>query len=245
MRHLRWEAGELVPGPVVEPEITTSFLLDHGRVVGLSAHQQRFAGWVPGVVPVGFFGAVRDALPREGQWFPRIGWDSRDGHGRFGVTIRPAPPLRHTSSLWIPDLTDPRRRHTVKGPDLPVLARLRTLATDYHCDDALLIDEHGVVLEAANAAVVFWRDPDTVILPARPALASVTLRQTLPLWRDAGITILRADTRQLQLPAWCGSALHGWTPVTHWGRGAGRIKAAPAPPVERWNEALWEQAEEL
>lgn len=242
MMQLHWDGVGLVPGGVSEPEIVDSYLLRDEHVVGLSEHEHRFADSVPGGVPVEFLVAVREALPTCGQWFPRVEW----GAGELGVVIRPAPPLRNSSRLWLSDLVDPRRIPDIKGPDLKVLSHLRRIAMDYHCDDCLLIDLDGVVLEAANAAVVFWEDPTTVILPARTVLPSITVQQTLPLWEEAGITVIHRDTRQLSLPAWCGSSLHGWTPVTHWGRGAGKIKAAPAPPVERWNKALWhEQAERV
>lgn len=241
MTRLKWDGQQLLPGVVAEPEIVDSYLLKESRVVGLSAHETRFSSALPGGMPVEFLVAVREVLPTSGSWFPRVEW----GAGELGVQIRPAPPLRGRTRLWLSDLVDPRRQPLLKGPDLKVLAHLRTLAMDYRCDDCLLIDLDGVVLEAANAAVVFWQDPETVILPAREVLPSITVQQTLMLWETAGIRVVYGDVRQLNLPAWCGSALHGWTPVTHWGRGAGKIKAAPAPPVERWNEALWTQAEKL
>lgn len=240
MTRFRWTGRGLVPGEGEEPRMVDSYLVRDGRVVGLSAHEQRFAGSAPGEMVVEFLVAVREVLPVAGSWFPRVEWY---GGEEFGLVIRPAPPLRNSSSLWLSDLADPRCHPTMKGPDLKVLAHLRNLAVDYRCDDALLIDLDGVVLEAANAAVVFWEGPDTVILPTRPVLPSVTVHQTIPLWEDAGIQVIRKDIRQLNLPAWCASSLHGWTPVTHWGRGAGKIKAAPAPPVERWNRALWDGAE--
>lgn len=240
MMQLQWNGDGLIPGGVSEPEIVDSYLLCDGRVVGLSDHEARFAESIPEVDPVEFLVAVREALPTTGEWFPRVEW----GAGELGVTIRPAPSLRDSSMLWLSDLVDPRRVPAIKGPDLKVLTHLRRIAMDYHCDDCLLIDLDGVVLEAANAAVVFWEDPATVILPARRVLPSITVQQTLPLWEAAGITVVHRDVRQLNLGAWCGSSLHGWTPVTHWGRGAGKIKAAPAPPVEGWNKALWAKQSE-
>lgn len=240
MTRFRWTGRGLAPGEGEEPHIVDSYLVRDGRVVGLSAHEQRFAGSVQAETVVELLVAVRETLPTDGAWFPRVEWY---GGEEFGLMIRPAPSLRNGSSLWLSDLADPRGHPTVKGPDLKVLTHLRNLAVDYRCDDALLIDVNGVVLEAANAAVAFWEDPETVILPDRPVLPSVTVQQTIPLWENAGITVVRRDIRQLNLPAWCASSLHGWTPVTHWGRGAGKITAAPAPSVERWNQALWDGAE--
>lgn len=235
MIHLNWTKGRLVAGPPERARVVDSYLLRDGHVVRWDLHEQRFAESVAGdVYP--FLHAVRRAVPAEGEWFPRIEWYENN---RCGLSIRPAPPRRTHSSLWFSDLTDPRKQPLVKGPDLEILGQLRICAHDYECDDTLLITKDGTIVEAANSAVVFWRDPMTVILPLQQALPSVTVRATIPLWHAAGISVIQQDIRRVDLPAWCGSALHGWTPVVSWGRGSGKIKAAPAPSVERWNEALW------
>ncbi len=242
MTQLIWDGQRLVPGSAPSPLVVDSYLVRDGDVVGLKSHEHRFSSSALNV-PAEFLKAVRHHLPAVGDWFPRIEWYGQNHGNRFGLALRPAPQLRTTTNLWLSDLVDPRTQPLVKGPDLTVLAQLRRLAHDYRCDDALLVDLQGCVLEAANAAVVFWADEKTVILPESPVLPSITVEMTLPLWEAQGISVIRRHTKHLNFPAWCGSSLHGWTPVVEWGRGAGKIKAAPAPPVKEWNQALWEAAE--
>ncbi|MFP7366417.1 aminotransferase class IV [Corynebacterium callunae] len=235
MSFLRWDGVALEPGAAEKALVVDSYLLRDGRVVRWDLHEQRFARSIP-VDAYLFLDTVRAALPQTGEWFPRVEWY---GGESFGVHIRPAPALRTSTSLWLSDLDDPRTQPLIKGPDLDILGRLRVMAQDRDCDDTLLISADGTVLEAANGAVVFWQDENTVILPASPVLPSITVRATIPLWEKAGIKVQRANIRHLDLPAWCGSALHGWTAVEYWGRGDGKITAAPAPLVKPWNQALW------
>lgn len=183
---------------------------------------------------------VRKHLPRRGEWFPRIEWY---GGTDFGLWLRPAPARRHSTSLWLSDLVDPRSCPGIKGPDLRALRHLRSLGRDYRCDDVLLVSLDGAVLETTSAAVVFWESADTVVIPVGEKVASISIDATVELWEAAGITVIYRRIKRLDLPAWCGNSLHGWAPVTHWGRGAGKIRAAPAPSVTRWNKALWDRAE--
>ncbi|WP_245802248.1 aminotransferase class IV [Corynebacterium pacaense] len=218
--------------------VVDSYLVRDGAVVALTLHERRFLASAPGEQ---FLRLVRGRIPRRGDWFPRVEWDGR----RFTLDIRPAPPLRESTSLWLSTLPDPRTTPTVKGPDLEALAALRQRAVERGCEDAVVVDSNGCLVETANGCLVFWQDASTVVLPAATALPSVTLAATIALWRGAGIEVVRRNTRHVDLPAWCGSSLHGWTPVTRWGVGGGGITAAPAPPVDRWNEALWSRAEKL
>lgn len=225
------------------PKVVDSYLVRDGRVVRRDLHEKRFATSV-GESPVDEFLAVAPSvIPGLGDFFPRIEWHGDD---IFAVTLRPAPPLRETTSLWISPDPDPRRNPAVKGPDLGMLAGLRNRAVESGCDDAVLLSKDGVVLEAANAAVVFWKDDTTVILPAQLVLPSATVAATIPLWEAAGITVEKENLTTFDLPAWCGSALHGWTPVVEWATGVGnntqKIPAATAPSVSRWNAQLWDSA---
>lgn len=235
MTYLVWDGATLVEGALEStPTVVDSYLAKDHRVVRWDLHEQRFATSVD-VDPWDFLHAVREAIPRQGSWFPKIEWHGDD---LFAVHIRPAPPLRKAPSLWLSEDPDPRTQPTIKGPDLDVLAHLRSRANDNGCDDALLISADGFILEAANATVVFWADPQTVIVPRGDALPSVTLAATIPLWEKAGITLRYQNIRHIGFPAWCGSSLHGWTLVVSWGRGLGKIAAAKAPSVKPWNEKL-------
>lgn len=236
MTQFLWTGGVLVEDtPQEDPRIVDSYLILDGHVVRWDLHEQRFASSTTSAAWP-FLAQVRKLLPTSGSWFPRIEWYGED---RFGLNIRPAPPLRYTTSLWLSDHCDPRKHPSLKGPDLSVLAKLRRQANEQGCDDALLISNDGMILEAANAAVVFWADETTVVLPKQAVLPSVTVGATIPLWEKAGINIVREDIRHIDFPAWCGSALHGWTPVVSWGRGSGKMTAAQPPAVCTWNDQLW------
>ncbi|ANE03618.1 aminotransferase class IV [Corynebacterium crudilactis] len=235
MTYLLWDGDTLYKGASQRsPQVVDSYLVQDKHVVRWDLHEKRFAASsTPEAWP--FLSEVRKAIPEKGAWFPRVEWHGADN---FAVALRPAPPLRKTSSLWLPESPDPRTFPTIKGPDLKVLAWLRSRAHDNGFDDALLISPDGTIMEAANAAVVFWADKKTVILPKQEVLPSITVAATLPLWEKDGITIIREDIRRIDIPAWCGSSLHGWTPVVSWGRGLGRIAAAQAPSVKPWNTQL-------
>lgn len=222
------------------PEVVDSYLLRDGAVIGRALHEERFAESVGGPAVHDFLSSVRARLPRRGEYFPRVEWY---GGEHFALEVRPAPPLRESTVLWWPPVADPRQHPGVKGPDLAALGELRAAAVAAGADDALLISAEGVILEAANAAVVFWPDEHTVVLPRRTVLPSVTVQATRELWAERGIRVVHRDVRELTWPAWCGSALHGWTPVRAWLTPEGEQEAAPAPSVADWNAALWERAD--
>ncbi|WP_165241939.1 aminotransferase class IV [Corynebacterium lizhenjunii] len=239
--------------------LVDSFLVRDGRVVRPDLHRQRFeaAG--------GTYPDLRGSIPERGEWFPRIsghlaGVDAAVDAGvdagvdavaeaatGVSVKLRPAPPLRSATRLWIGPEEDPRVVPQVKGPDLGVLAELRARAVALGADDALLY-RGGVALEAANAAVMFIDGGEAVLPPQGETLLSTTVVATL----EAGL-LPRVQRRQvsiaqaLRLPAFAASALHGWTPVTHWIGAWGQVVA---PRTEAFdaaavNAALWEQATPL
>ncbi|BAU95379.1 class IV aminotransferase [Corynebacterium suranareeae] len=235
MTYLVWDGFSLVEDDLEStPKVVDSYLVKDHQVVRWDLHEQRFARSIDSD-PWNFLHEVRKAIPSHGSWFPKIEWH---GGNDFAVQIRPAPALRETTSLWLSETPDPRTQPTIKGPDLDVLAYLRSRAVNNGCDDALLISADGFILEAANATVVFWADPQTVIVPSGEVLPSVTLAATIPLWHKAGIKVIYQNIRHIDFPAWCGSSLHGWTPVVSWGRGSGKFTAAKPPSVKPWNAQL-------
>ena len=60
--------------------VADSFLVDDGRVRGLSLHRARFTASCSahGIDAGGFFDAVIAELPREGRWFPRLELTDKD-----------------------------------------------------------------------------------------------------------------------------------------------------------------------
>ena len=203
-----------------------SFLVRDGRAVRPDLHARRFGPGYPDVADI----------PAEGEWFPRV--------TAAGIELRPAPPLRTATRLWIPDTPDPRALPQVKGPDLPALGELRRQAQEQGADDAVL-HRDSFVVEAANSAIVFFDDGMPVVAPDEWRLDSTTVRATVEAGlilqpRRAQITIEQA----LALPALCASALHGWTPVICWGD-VPAVTASGVPDAAELNRALWELAAPL
>lgn len=205
-----------------------SFLVCDGRAIRPDLHRARFGAGYPSL----------DAVPRTGEWFPRI--------TDAGVDVRPAPPLRRTTTLWIPGIEDPRTTPRVKGPDLPMLVELRAQAHVHGADDALL-HANGYALEAANAALLVFDGRDWFQAPESQILASTTVTAVveaglLPAPRRRAIPLAELK----KSPALVASALHGFTPVVAWVHDGQTI---PAPAVEldaaALNAALWQYAERL
>lgn len=204
--------------------VIESFLLVDGTVRGLDLHINRFAQSVS--VPADFGAMVRDCLPVEGEWFPRLEYHGADIYLR----VRSAPPRRSVTKLWVPTQYDPRECPTVKGWDLPALNELRAEAVRQGCDDALLI--HPVTrqaIETTTAALVVWVD-GVIHTQEVGVLPSVTWRRTKTALQRAGIPVRAGAvsvTELRALPCAVGNALHGWTPVT-----AVQGCAVPPPPVD-------------
>jgi branched-subunit amino acid aminotransferase/4-amino-4-deoxychorismate lyase len=237
------------PDRVAALHIIDSFLLDEGRVRGLSRHETRFADGCGRLVdgPTSdsvrhFLAAVRVALPRRGIWFPRLEAD-RSGH-QLALWLRPAPPLQTSTVLWVPSAPDPRRYPTVKGPG-PSGAYLATRAgqSGWRRRHPLYL-ANGTVLEAAHAALLWWRGP-VLCLPDQqlPTLTSVTVGLLVELASRQGVTV-RYECCHLaelvELPVWTANALHGLRAVRRWiGRpGLASGQAPPGPPLHQWQQAL-------
>lgn len=242
MSLLRWDGVGLVSAeePESSPDVADSWLEHDGYVGSRYLHEERFAGSLPGTETSGFLAAVRAAVRHEGNWFPRI-----EAHGQMlYLRVRPAPPLRTRTVLWVPPEPDPRVAPRVKGPDLPVLAELRARAQEHGADDALLWSADGLVVEGANCALAWW-ERGRLMVPEHPGqLPSVTVAATRALLDDVGqrpVTIAELQ----QYPVWAGSALHGWTEVVGWvgadGTGTPAVgastpmSAAELTTLLRWN----------
>lgn len=242
MTLLRWDRATLVPveDPGTSPDVVDSWLEHDGYVGSRYLHEQRFAGSLPRIEVGDFLTAVRRAVPHEGDWFPRI-----EAHGQtLYLRVRPAPPLRTRTVLWVPPEPDPRVAPRVKGPDLPVLARLRDQAQKQGADDALLWSAEGLVVEGANCALAWW-EGGRLMIPEHPdQLPSVTVAATREMLDGVGQrAVTPAELRQY--PVWAGSALHGWTEVVSWVGAEGMraaavtaqtpVSAAEMTTLLRWN----------
>jgi branched-subunit amino acid aminotransferase/4-amino-4-deoxychorismate lyase len=250
---MRWVPGAgLVPdepGRVATPQIIDSWLLNEGKVRAFDRHEARFArgcnqlmGGSTNESVRHFLAAVRAALPRRGIWFPRLEADC-SGH-QLTLWLRPAPPLRTSTVLWVPSTPDPRQYPTLKGPDLAVLTKLSWQANEAGADDALLYLTDGTVLETARAALLWWRG-SVLCLPEQqlPLLRSVTVELLVELAHRQGITVRyeRCHLAEIiELPVWTANALHGLLPVCRWIKwlNQGPVHATPGFPLDPWQEAL-------
>lgn len=218
--HWRWTPSgwRAVPPPAAgSAQVVDSWTVDGGRVRRLDRHLARFAAGSRAVVPEvpddllrGAATAVGDLAWPAGSWFPRV--EVHRDPVRILLWLRPAPPRRTTARLWVPPDPDPRREPTRKGPDLPVLARLRERARDEGYDDALLLAPEGTVREAAHSALLWWRDGELREPPPDGRLPSVTASVLLDVARAACLPtgVERVGPEDLAgAEVWAVNALHG------------------------------------
>ena len=164
------------------------------------------------------------ALPRTGEWFPRVelGAESRE----LRLLLRHAPPLGTGVRVCATGRLDPRTVPRRKGPDLDILARVRQRAAVEGADEAVLIAPSGVVLEGATTSVLWWED-DTLCLPSPqlPVLAGVTTALIQERAQRTGIRVAHRERTLADLDGrevWLVNALHGIRPVTEWMGGRSR-----------------------
>lgn len=214
-----------------------------GGVRGLDAHRARFLARVARFRDDGerFFDEVVAALPRRGDWFPRVELRDRGAQGaepadrapaaaglaRTALTgtaltlrLRPTPPTA-TEVAVATAPHDPRTEPLVKGPDLEALQRLRTAVQPLGAGEAIILSPGGLVVEGAYSALVWWR-PDGALVQPGGALAripSVTARILVEGARRAGVAIEQQDAPPGVLAGcelWVLSALHGLRVATAW-----------------------------
>ena len=148
--------------------VADSWLVRDGRVRGFERHRERFlracgeCGGPPLRRLVEFWQDMTAALPRSGEWFPRV--ELAAGSMELRLLLRHAPPLGSGVRVWAAGQSDPRTVPRRKGPGLDALARVRRRASDKGAEEAVLIAHSGVVLEAATASVLWWED-DTRVCP--------------------------------------------------------------------------------
>ena len=232
----------LLPAPPIH-SVIDSFLLADGVVSGLGLHIARFVRSVSGFVSLGVSAAelesmVWECLPQVGEWFPRLECHAVDrgdaGSCEVYLRVRPAPPRRAATRLWVPAGSDPRERPEIKGWDLPALTDMRAEAVRQGADDALLLAAAtGDAIETTTGVLVAWVG-DHLVTADAGVLPSVTWQRTIVGVRAAGIRVVSGavsiDELRL-LPCAVGNALHGWTPVVtiHDDR---TVTRSPVPPVD-------------
>ncbi|MBD0420418.1 aminotransferase class IV [Streptomyces sp. TRM S81-3] len=248
---LAWESGAgLVPGtpPAAELLVADSWLVQDGRSRFLQRHRARFteacrAAGAPGALDLdGFWQRAVEALPREGEWFPRV---ELLGGRRPCAALRLRPAPARTSSVRLRSWRgrDPRRIPHRKGPDLDLLARLRAAAAEHGADDHLLLTGDGWVTETTSASLVWWEGAD-LCLPGEdlPVLPGVTAAWLADRARRLGVRVHRRRARPADLDGretWVVNALHGIRPVTSWSGTS--LRPGPARRAPSWQRA-WQRA---
>lgn len=247
MRSWTWDPlrRELVPGGATgELRVTDSWFVGDGRVRALDRHRRRFS---KGALELGctdadstdFWSALKDLIPRSGEWFPRVEILG-DDEPALGFRLRPAPTRTDELSVWIPPFSDPRRHPQTKGPDIARLGELRTRAQEEHrCDEVLLVDEHGFAVESATSSLLWWEDetlcvphPDLDQLPG----VTTSVIQDEARRRSIGIEHRRVQPEDLsRRETWLVNALHGLRRVSCWS-GMPHLVSAP---VWFWEWKTW------
>ncbi|MDQ0932120.1 aminotransferase class IV [Streptomyces turgidiscabies] len=234
--------------------VADSWLLRDGRVRALGRHRERFlracgdSGGPSLRQLVDFWGDMTAALPRTGEWFPRVelGAESRE----LRLLLRHAPPLGTGVRVCATGRLDPRTVPRRKGPDLDILARVRQRASAEGADEALLIAPSGVVLEGATTSVLWWED-DTLCLPSPqlPVLTGVTTALIQERAQRTGVRVAHRERTLADLEdreVWLVNALHGIRPVTEWTSVRKPIlRAGPAVRATEWQKWLEDMSEPL
>ncbi|MGW4909624.1 aminotransferase class IV [Streptomyces sp. NPDC004270] len=225
-------------GPLL---VADSWLVRDGRVRGLGRHRERFlrscgeCGGPPSYRLREFWQDMTAALPRTGEWFPRV--ELTPHHVR--LRLRHAPPLGSGIEVWAVGRPDPRTVPRRKGPDLDILAGVRGRAVEAGAQEAVLVGPSGVVLETATASVLWW-EQDTLCLPPPrlPLLPGVTVALIRERATRCGIRVAHRERTLAQLDGhevWLVNALHGIRPVTRWvGGPTGAGPAVRAPEWRKW-----------
>jgi branched-subunit amino acid aminotransferase/4-amino-4-deoxychorismate lyase len=227
----RWHDGALHPidRPDADAEAVAaadSWLVTGGRTLAIGLHRARFLAAVQtGLGAEAFWDAALAAIPRDGDWFPRVELRSRSGAPTFDFVLRGAPARSRSVVLATHAGGDPRTTPTVKGPDLAALALARAAVQPLGAGEAVILSPDGYVVEGAYSSLVWWRG---AILCSPPAslerIDGVTVRSLLGLAAALGVETHEELVTPAELDGtelWSLSALHGPRIVTSWVGGPG------------------------
>lgn len=225
--------------------VVESWRVESGRVIAHAAHRARFeqsvldlfgdsalaqpllwSGSPAGTNPVEadwsrVWADVSESVPLADSWFPRLSARLHGDRILIELKLRPAPEPRPLTKLAT--RLDERHWPTIKGPDFPHLSELRASAAAEGAADALLVDEHGAINEAAHGTVVGWLGETLVVPAANRRVPGTTLGVLEKLLATAGVP--RVDGELLADPLatsadrgwdelWYLNTLHGISPVS-------------------------------
>lgn len=209
-------------------EVADSWLATEGTALALDLHRSRFMTGIPRgrytqFDPSAFWDAAIAAIPRTGDWFPRVELRTQVLRPQFLFRLREAPERSRSVVLATHTGRDPRNAPRIKGPDLEDMVRLRTSVQSRGAQEAVILTREGFIAEGSTTCLAWWRG-DALAIPSDDIerIDSVTLRSVLALATALGVDILREDTRPEDLEGcevWALNALHGIRIVTEWADG--------------------------
>ena len=231
----RWHDGTLHPFDYCDltetiVEVADSWLVSDGDAFALELHRTRFLDGVArhgslSLDAQGFWDAAVSAIPRQGDWFPRVELRSRGGAPVLVFRLRPAPQRMRSLTVATHGGEDPRTAPAVKGPDLDAMLRLRTGAQRRGADEAVIVTPLGFVVEGTSTAFVWWRGPVLCAPPAQfERVESVTAKSVLAMAAALGVELREEAATPAELDGlevWALNALHGIRMVTDWIDGPG------------------------
>ncbi|MGR6092051.1 aminotransferase class IV [Brevibacterium sp. CSND-B09] len=210
-----------------------SWFVEDGRARAFDRHRARFGDAAAQVgmgsaITKGFWAAVVEKIPATGEWFPRVDVleDPSGAERLLAFRLRPAPSRTRELRVLVPSHSDPRTTPCRKGPDIALLERVRADAREqFGCDEVLLINEDGYVIEGATTSLLWW-DEETLCTPdpEMGALPGVTSAVILEEARTRSIPIELRRVRPEGLvghEVWLVNALHGIRRVSEFVDGRG------------------------
>lgn len=202
-----------------------SWLVTGGTVLALDLHRTRFMTSIPrgrhrDLDPEAFWDAAIAAIPRTGDWFPRVESRTQLRRPQLLFRLREAPQRARSIVLATHHGRDPRSAPRIKGPDLEAMVRLRTSVQSQGAGDAVILTPEGHIADGSTTCLAWWRG-DALAIPSDDIarIDSVTLRSVLALATATGVDILRESARPEDLDGcevWALNALHGIRIVTQW-----------------------------
>lgn len=210
---------------LTQVEAVDSWLVTGGEALGLDLHRTRFMTSIPrgryrDMDPGAFWDAALAAIPRDGNWFPRVELRTQLLRPQLLFRLREAPELKRSIVLRTHTGRDPRTAPRFKGPDLEAMTRLRTEAQKHGADDAMILDAVGHVADGSTTCIVWWRG-DALCVPSNDIerIDSVTVKSMIALATALGIDVLYESVTPADLDGlevWALNAVHGIRIVTSW-----------------------------
>ena len=253
------EFTPIQPGTAATLLVADSWRVCNGMTWGLGEHLARFmvgmatqhrsTGTLPNLDATAFEQALAAQLHDIASrypgtdFFPRISVEAHEGSYRVVLLVRRAPEIRTSTTLSVPEYTDPRIRPTVKGPDIDLM---RGLVAEASTDDIVLHDGTNVI-ETTTGALLIWRTPqDLVLCQATQQLASISAHRIAHHAKSLGLSVTTRPVTIHEMlsgeyPVWCTNTLHGISPVTTISGASGETHLVSHPETAAWQTAWWKR----